>query len=312
MREYRELMDQQRAKRVWATVFGVVIAFVVCIGAALIAYPLLQSMREPTPSVTSPAVAAPTSAAPTLASMSTLAPVSTSTPVPPSTPVPTQTSAPTSAPTTGPSPEPSPTPPSDLQGDVGAYESGAPVEGVPGGVDIRTANIDADQQVTLQPGGGVPSELAGWTAEEEILLWVSLYDPIPDPPAAFTDWVFVLDLDGDATSGRPVGAVRINPDLGYEVAIGISYNDAGGEYEPYFLVWDPTRSALLPQSDRPRFVLSESRTLIGLALPLETLIQTVAQTAGVTLAPEEVKGRVAVVSRAGEQRVVDFYPDRPD
>jgi hypothetical protein len=154
--------------------------------------------------------------------------------------------------------------------------------------------------------------LAGWAAEDEILLWVSFYDPIPDPPITFTDWVFVLDLDGDPTSGRPVGAVRINPDLGYEVAIGISYNDASGEYEPYFLVWDPASSALSPQSDRPRFVLSESRTLIGLALPLEALTQTVEQTGGVALAPGEVNGRVAVVSRAEGQRIVDFYPDRPD
>jgi hypothetical protein len=195
---------------------------------------------------------------------------------------------------------------------VGAYANGAPVEGVPGGVDIRTANIDADGQVALQPGEGSPSELTGWATEEEVLLWVSLYDPIPDPPATFTDWVFVLDLDGDITSGRPVGAVRINPDLGYEVAIGISYNDGSGEYEPYFLVWDPARSALVPEPDRPRFVLSGSRTLIGLALPLETLRETVVQTAGVTLASGEVKGRAAVVSRTGGQRIVDFYPDRSD
>jgi hypothetical protein len=143
-------------------------------------------------------------------------------------------------------------------------------------------------------------------------LWVSLYDPVPDPPATFTDWVFVLDVDGDVTSGRPAGAVRINPDLGYEVAIGVSYSDASGEYEPYFLVWDAARSALVAGSDEPRFTLNESRALIGLALPLETLTQTVAQTSGVTLAPGEVNGRVAVVSRAGDQRVVDFYPDRPD
>jgi hypothetical protein len=305
MHEYRELMAQQRAKRVWAAVFGAAIFLVLCVGAALVAYPLLQSTAEPTQAGTSPAVDEPATPVPAL----TLLPTHTSLP---NTPIPTHTPSPMAAPTLAPSPEPSSTPPSDAQGDVGTYENGDPVEGVPGGVDIRAAGIGADRRVALQPTGGEPPELAGWATGDEVLLWVSLYDPVPDPPATFTDWVFVLDVDGDVTSGRPAGAVRINPDLGYEVAIGVSYSDASGEYEPYFLVWDAARSALVAGSDEPRFTLNESRALIGLALPLETLTQTVAQTSGVTLAPGEVNGRVAVVSRAGDQRVVDFYPDRPD
>jgi len=58
--------------------------------------------------------------------------------------------------------------------------------------------------------------------------------------------------------------------------------------------------------------VDESRTLIGLALPLETLAQTVAQITDVTLVPEAVKGRAAVLSYAGEQAVIDFYPDLPE
>jgi hypothetical protein len=305
MHEYRELMAQQRAKRVWATVFGIAVVLVLCVGVALGTYPLLQSTAEPTRASTPRAVDEPATATPALTPLPTRTSL-------PNTPLPTHTPSPTAAPTLAPSPEPSSTPPSDAQGDVGTYENGNPVEGVPGGVDIRTASIGADRRVVLGATGEVPSELVGWASGSEVLLWLSLYDPIPDPPATFTDWVFVLDLDGDVTSGRPAGAVRINPDLGYEVAIGVSYSDATGEYEPYFLVWDASRSILVASSDRPRFFLSESRTLIGLALPLETLTQAVAQTAGVTLAPGEVNGRAAVVSSVGGRRVADFYPDRSE
>ena len=122
----------------------------------------------------------------------------------------------------------------------------------------------------------------------------------------------MLDVDGDIATGRPAGEVRVNPDLGYEAAIGVSYNDASGKYEPYFLVWDPTQANLALQPEEPRFILNEARTLIGLALPLETLMQSLARTASVTFVPEAVKGRAAVQSRAGGQSVIDFYPDRPD
>jgi len=256
-------------------------------------------MLEPTPTATSPAIVVPVTSTAAL------------TPTPEDTHPPTETPAPTSTPP----PEPSPIPPSDSQGDVGIYESGDQVAGVPAGVDIRAASVGADLRVVLQPTDGVPAELSGWAAEgseNEVLLWISLYDPVPDPPTVFTDWVFVLDLDGDITTGRPAGTVRVNPDLGYEAAIGVSYNDASGKYEPYFLVWNPAQANLVLQPEEPRFTMNEARTLIGLALPLETLMQGSAQTTGVTLVPEAVKGRVAVQSLTGGQKVIDFCPDRPD
>jgi hypothetical protein len=200
----------------------------------------------------------------------------------------------------------------DLQGDVGVYGSGALVEGAPGGVDIQSANIDVDLRLSLQPGDQVPTELAQWASEGELLLWLSFYDPIPDPPPVYIDWVFVLDLDGDAATGRPVGTAQINPDLGYEAAIGVSYNDIRGAYERYFLVWDPARSALVGRPDVPRFIVTESRTLIGMALPLETVTQAAQGTAGVAFVPEQIRGRAAAQSRAAGQKVIDFYPDRPE
>ncbi len=299
MGEYPKLMAKQRAKVTWMMVFGFIV-LILCVGAVLSVRRLFRSAPEPMPTATSPAIVVP------MTFTVTPTPMLTDTPTPTETPTPTPTSIAT------PTPEPSPTPLSDPQGDVVAYESGNPVEGVPAGVDIRAASVGTDLRVVLQPTEGVPAELAEWATEDEVLLWISLYDPVPDPPTVFTDWVFVLDLDGDVTTGRPAGAVRVNPDLGYEVAIGVSYNDASGEYEPYFLVWDQAKMALVSKPDAPRFVLDEARTLIGLALPLETLTENVEQTASTTLMPGNVKGRAAVQSHAQGQKVIDCCPDRPD
>jgi hypothetical protein len=225
------------------------------------------------------------------------------------TPAPTSTHAPTATPT----PEPTPTaPPPDPQGDVGTYESGAPVGLPPAGVDIRAASAGPDLRVDLQPTAGVPAELAGWAAEGEILLWIALYEPFPAAPPVYTDWLFALDLDGNPATGRPAGAARINPDLGTEAAIGVSYNLTSATFEPYFWIWDPAQGDWAVGPDVVRLYQNDSRTLIGLALPLETLTQNVAQTTGVTLVPEAVKGRAAALTYTGEQAVIDFYPNRPD
>jgi len=231
------------------------------------------------------------------------------TPTPTPTPAPSPTPSPT--PTITPTPEPTALPPTDAQGDVGSYESGAPVEGAPTGVDIRAVSAASDLTVDLQPGEAVPEGLVGWADEGEVLLWFSFYSPVPSPPAVFSDWLFVLDLDGDPTTGRPAGAARINPELGTEAAVGVSYNPAVGKYEPYLWVWDAAQADWTERPDVVRYFLDDTRTLIGLALPLETLTQEVAQASGVTIVPEAVKGRAAALSFAGQQGVVDFSPDRP-
>lgn len=229
------------------------------------------------------------------------------------TPTVTARPSPTPAPTPTATPTPAPTPaaPADPQGDVGTYENGARVEAPPAGVDIRTASVGSALQVNLQPAAGVPAELANWTTPGEALLWIALYEPAPAQPAAYTDYLFVLDVDGNTATGRPAGQARINPDLGTDAAVGVSYNPATGQYEPYFWTWDPAKAEWAIGPAVVRFYLDGTRTLIGLALPLETLKQNVAQTTGVTLVPEAVKGRAAAVSYAGEQAVVDFYPDPP-
>jgi len=232
--------------------------------------------------------------------------------IPSPTPTPPPTSTPALSEAEGPTPEPTaPLPSADPQGDVGTYESGAPVEGPPAGVDIRAASVGPDLRITLQPTAGVPAALADWVAEGEALLWIALYEPAPDPPEVYTDWLFALDLDGDVETGRPAGSARINPDLGTEAAVGVRYDVGSGEYVPYFLVWDPAQGDWAAGPNVVRFTLDESRTLIGLALPLETLRQTIAQVTDVTLVVEAMKGRAAALSYVEEQGVIDFYPERP-
>jgi len=228
----------------------------------------------------------------------------TATPIPSPTLLPTPTTTPTLEPT-------APLPSADPQGDLEAYESGSRIETSSPGLDIRAASIGPDMRVELQPTTGVPAQLAGWATPDEVLLWVALYEPIPNPPSVFTDWLFVLDLDGNVATGRPAGSARINPDLGTEAAVGVSYNPASGQFEPYLWIWDPAQQNWAERPNVVRFYLDESRTLIGLALPRETLVQDVTQTTGVTLVPEAVKGRTAALSYTGEQPVVDFYPNRP-
>ena len=229
------------------------------------------------------------------------------------TPPPTATPAPTSTPTPPPTPTatPSITPSLDLdpQGDVVTYADGEPVESPPPGVDLRGASIDPDLSVALQPTDGVPEELVDWWEEDEALLWVSLYEPVPDPPARTMNWLVVIDVDGSAETGRPTGSRLINPDIGDEVALGVTYNNTTETYEPYSMVWDGSQWATGPQI---RYTFAEDRTVIGMAVSLEALEQALARVDAAALVPGEARARAAAETYLGDgTRVIDFYPDLP-
>jgi len=227
------------------------------------------------------------------------------------TPTPTarSTAVPTPAPTDTPEPTATPSLDSDPQGDVGAYQTGAAVDSPPAGIDIRAASIAPDLSISLQPAQNVPAELADWASEDEAFFWVSLHDAVPDPPGIYMNWLFVLDIDGNTETGRPVGSRRINPDIGDEVAIGVSYNTDTEAFEPYSLVWGDGQWADGPEV---RYTFAESRTVVGLALSLEGLEEALSQASGVAPSPETMKGRAAAESYVGEQRVIDFYPNLPE
>ena len=165
------------------------------------------------------------------------------------TPTPTVTPMPTIVATATPeqtaAPEPTATLPAnpDAEGDVGDYETGVATESPPSGVDILAASINPDLTISLELGEDLPTELTDWTEEGEVLFWLSLYNAIPDSPSAYTNWLFVVDTDGNTETGRTAGSRRINPDLGDELAIGVSYDANTSVYEPYALVWDSEQEA---------------------------------------------------------------------
>jgi hypothetical protein len=206
---------------------------------------------------------------------------------------------------------PTPTPaPADPAGDVTSYEDGSPIGASPGGVDIRDASIDANLRANLEPGADLPPQLADWAVEGETVLWITFYQPIPNPPP-YIDWLFALDIDGNVATGRPPNSARINPDMGDDAVIGLLYNPADGDYAPYFLIWDPAQGELVDGPNVVRTYIGDDRTMIALALPFETLVQTVEQTTGAAFSPEATKGRAAALSFTQDQGAIDFYPDLP-
>ncbi len=130
MREYRQVIAQQRAREL-RTIALFIIILVLCVGTGLSAYIRFRSAPEASPTLTSTSVLVELS--PTRR-----ATLVTPSPLPTSTPTPTETPLPTATPTVVPSP--TPTPPLDPQNDMITYDTGDPVGEAPTGVDIRTAN----------------------------------------------------------------------------------------------------------------------------------------------------------------------------
>ncbi|MBN1976718.1 MAG: hypothetical protein JW918_04890 [Anaerolineae bacterium] len=278
----------QRVKIGAAVGLGLIV-IILCIAAILIASKLFptSSPLEPTSDAESPVSVMPTA------------------------PPPTWTPAPTEVPPTE-EPTPEPTVPAfavDAQGDAVVYETGNPVEEIPAGIDIRVASIGAGMAVALESPEEVPEALAGWASGDEVLLWVQLYESIPEEPAEKLEWFFALDMDGDTATGRPAGQRPINPDMGYEVAIALAYDPGTDAYSTYCLVWAAGSWVAGPEV---RYTIDESGALIGLAISREGLVQSVADNSGVTTVPDGVRGRVAAFSAAGAERVADFYPELPE
>jgi hypothetical protein len=218
--------------------------------------------------------------------------------------MPTETPEPTEVPT------PEPTAPAflpDDKGDAVVYETGDPVDETPAGADIRIASIGDDLEVALGFPEEVPEGLADLATEDDVLLWLELYEPIPESPEEKLEWIFVLDMDDDTETGRPAGQRPINPDLGDEVAIGLAYEN--GTYSAYVYIWQAGSWVPGPQAT---YLVDESGTLIGLAVPREELVTKVSELSGVETVPDDVKGRVAALVGKGAGRIADFYPELPE
>ena len=248
-------------------------------------------------------------AAPTLAAILPPTPTATSisTPMPASTPTPTSTPTPIAT-------LPAADPPNDIvyydMADVSQL-----VQDPPAGMDIRSASVAADMRMNLEPAAqDIPAGLSGCAiTDDEALLWIELYEPIiPGTRASDFYWLFVLDLDGDATTGRPSGTTAINPDLGYEAAIYLDYSNNG--FSSYFLIWDEENAGFSPLiSEGMRHCLGEPNTFIGIVLSTNVLNQKVEEFAKITPVLDAIKGRAAAETYIdGTQRVIDFYPNLPE
>jgi len=146
------------------------------------------------------------------------------------------------------------------------------------------------------------------------VLWIALYGPPSgDTLTSAVDWLIVLDVDGNTATGRPPGTRSINPDLGDEVALGVSYDPGSDTFTPFLWIWSSAAGDwdLTDRQSVVRHTVNEEQDLIGLAVSLEYVREQVAQIAGVTLAPEAVRGRVAVVTYTAPDALIDFYPDPP-
>ena len=197
----------------------------------------------------------------------------------------------------------------DARDDIVEYQTGAPAQESPTGIDIQAASVRADLRVSLEPGAQVPPEFVDWVEEGEVLFWIALYEPIPDPPGTTINWVLALDLDGDTSTGRPPGTRSINPDLGDEAVVQVTYDLGTGSYTGYLYIWNPDQGNWEELAGALRFEIDRSRTLIGMAVDLQALTDAVEQASGVSLDPTNAMGRAA--AQAVSQGVIDFSPDLP-
>ena len=85
----------------------------------------------------------------------------------------------------------------------------------------------------------------------------------------------------------------------------------GLAYAAYFLVWNAQDQDWSTGPEQVRYFISGDRTLVAFALPLQTLVDAVAERSGVGVVSGNVRGRFAVLSYVGDQAVIDLYPDAP-
>lgn len=213
-----------------------------------------------------------------------------------------------------PTPTPQPSPETvilveDPQGDVKTYGGGVPAQPIPAGIDIRQASIGPELRVQVGLSENTPAELRGWVQEGELLFWLVTYEPVPED--VYPNWVFALDTDANQETGRAPGSARINPDLGDEAALNLYYDGERGEYVAELLVWSPVQRDWVVAQQTVRFMFSESRTVIGLAVSSTALSQAVAQTANGIVVLDQMRGRAAALSFAGGEAVIDLCPDSP-
>ena len=205
----------------------------------------------------------------------------------------------------------------DRSGDLARYDTLAPVRRAVQGADIQRASLDdARHPVTTLPPD-LRAEIGDWDQETSLILWMTLYQPVPDEaapgePDTERYWLFALDLDGDSTTGRPVGDGVINPDMGVEVTIGVKWDpELGAEREPYIYVWNADTGTSDRRTEGVEARFSRARDAVFVRIGVDLLSELVRQYSETEFDPTRAVGRAAALAVTDEGMVADFCPDLP-
>ena len=270
-----------------------------------------EPLPSPTPSplVLSTATAARPTRTPTaVGRTSAIPPTPTPTQLPSPTP-PTLTPTPTGTPPGAPPPKPTPTATAtrlplptptatlapavclDRSGDLARYDTLTPVTATVPGADLARASFDA---------------------ETSLILWMTLYQPVPDAPDVERFWLFALDTDGDRATGRPLGDGAINPDIGVEVTIGVTWSpELGPEPEPYIFIWNADTGTSDRRTEGVEASFSRARDAVFLRIELDLLARLVSEFSGTVPDWDRMIVRAGTLAMTDEGMVVDFCPDLP-
>lgn len=149
-----------------------------------------------------------------------------------------------------------------------------------------------------------------------LTLEMQVHAPIPVQPAAFfASWHFLVDVDGDRSTGhpgyrRPVGVV---PDLGVDLWADLLWD--GLAFRPMLFLGPLGIPFLIDTPGLLQVTLSEDRTVVTMRIPVDPLEQLFSSLYGrpITIAEQNVKW-VAVTNFCEtesdcEDPPSDFFPD---
>jgi hypothetical protein len=259
-----------------------------------------------------PEASEPTSALP-LATLAESEPTAESTQANPApTPTSRQPAVTPVQPTAKPTSTPTPAFASDLdpQDDLVDYTWLTPIEDTPPGSDISLACFDEDMRLVQAIPPELANQVSDWTFEDNLVFWIMLHEPISTTANTTISWLFAVDTDADPTTGRPLDAGVINPDIGPEITVGVRL-DPPGKIFPYIYIWDVTTgdSELSETGLEARFTTERDAVLIrvptaSLTSQIEDLSQTEADWS-------KAVGRAAALVTSEQGAAIDFFPDLP-
>ena len=163
----------------------------------------------------------------------------------------------------------------DLRLDATLHFAGRPVD-APGWVDIHRAGIRTpSDHPTLWDDFSVPLPGEDYEpASRPLDLEMELYEPVPEAPdAPFASWHFILDLDGERSTGHP-GAERpvgVFPSLGVDAWVDLIWDGVEGAFFPVLFLGPEGIGNLIPAPTPIPVAFTPDRTRVAFELPLDVL-----------------------------------------